>query len=95
VADGGPFDPGDEVTLEATFTVDGTLTDPTAVTCEVRRPDGTVVTPTATRDSLGKYTAKVTPADGEEGDWWYRFVGTGAAKAAERKMFLVRPKWPS
>lgn len=93
MADEGPYDVGDEITLEGIFKVDGALTDPTAATCTVRKPDGTTSTPSVTHPSTGVYQAKVTPAVGEQGDWQYRFDGTGAAKAGGRKMFVVRPQW--
>jgi hypothetical protein len=100
VEDGGPYYPGSEVTMEGTFKVPDAngvlqLTDPTTVTCKVRKPDGTLVNPapTVTRISLGLYRAKVTPAVGEEGDWQHRMIGTGTAAATKRKMFLVLPEW--
>jgi hypothetical protein len=93
VPDEGPYDVGDEITLEATFDVDGVLTNPTSTVCTVRKPDGSTTTPTVTNPSTGKFQAKVTPAVGEHGDWQYRFDGTGTAKAGGRKMFLVRPQW--
>lgn len=86
----GPYDIGDEVTLEATFAVDGTLTDPSAVTCRVVEPDGALQTPAATRASAGVWRAVYSPT--KSGDHWYRFEGTGAAKAAEEQMFNVRPR---
>jgi hypothetical protein len=95
VQEGGPYYPGTEVTLEFTWKVKGTPTDPTTPTGKVKKPDGTLISPdpTLTKQSDGVFTGKVTPAVGEEGEWQYYGVGDGPAKAAGRKMFLVLPQW--
>jgi hypothetical protein len=95
------YDVGDLATISATFLVNtGTIptpiwtpTDPTIVTCEVRKPSGTVDTYTdveIVNDSTGVYHLDLETD--EAGDWWYKFVGTGDAEAVERGSFLVRPE---
>lgn len=88
----GPYDIGDEITLEGTAKLDGVLTNATAATWRVRKPDGTLVSPApaATNPSTGVYRGKVQPD--QPGDWWYGLDLTGAVKASQEQMFLVRPK---
>jgi hypothetical protein len=85
-----PYDIGDNVILSATFTVNGVLTDPTAVACRVRNPDQSVTTITASKTSTGVYTATFTPT--MKGEHWYRFEGTGTAKGADEAAFVVDPQ---
>ncbi|MDQ5821235.1 MAG: hypothetical protein M3540_07340 [Actinomycetota bacterium] len=93
-----PYDIGQEVTLESTFRIGadpainelGTLTNPTTVVCKVEHPDGTTETLATTNPSAGLFRAKITPAT--PGDFWYRFEGTGAAKAAGEGYFSVRQR---
>lgn len=72
--------------------------DPTAITLTQKAPDGTEVaygpTPGAApvvapivRTSLGRFSAALTPAS--EGDWQFRWVGTGAAAGAIEGEFRV------
>lgn len=85
------IDIGDQVTLTGTFTTAaGALTDPSAVTCTVRQPDGTNATPATTRQSLGVFTATFAPT--QSGEHWYRFAGTGAAVGAEERAFMVETR---
>jgi hypothetical protein len=90
--DGGPYDIGDEVTLEGTTTVNGVPTDATTATWRVRKPDLTQLSPAPSllHPSVGIYQGKVQPD--QAGDWWYGLDTTGTAKASEEKMFIVRPK---
>ena len=72
----------------------GTLTDPTTVSLIYRAPDGTETTITyagggVTKDSTGVYHADVTCS--VVGDWYYRFVGTGAAVAVDEEHFTITP----
>jgi len=82
------YDVGDVAVVTAMFTVSGTLTDPTAVTLRVRKPDGTTAVVTNTRTSLGLFTANITID--ASGVWYYRWLGTGSAAAAEEGTFRVR-----
>jgi hypothetical protein len=86
------YDIGDDVILTGSFTtlVDGvdTPTDPSTVTCKVRKPDGSEETIAPVHRSTGVYDATFTPTS--SGEHWYRFEGTGAAKAAGEEYFTVR-----
>jgi len=67
-------------TLDATFLVDGVLTDPTAVSVAVTDPTGAVVTYTGgqiTKLATGRYRIDVTCS--MAGEWQYVWVGTGVA----------------
>ena len=90
------YDIGDLVRLSATFTnTAGAVTDPTATTCSIRVPSGTVTTHTygvsadLVRDSTGLFHLDYSPT--VEGIHNYRFVGTGACQTAEEKPFYIRP----
>jgi hypothetical protein len=89
---------GQEVRITATFTNSaGTLTDPTTITIEYKKPDGTVVTGTyaggqVIKSSTGIYYRDVTPAIGEEGEWLTYYAGTGTIDAAENGRFHVTAK---
>lgn len=95
------YDIGDLATITATFLVNtGSIetpnwvgTDPTTVTCEVRKPSGLVSTYEVAageiiHDGTGVYHLDLEPD--EEGDWWYAFIGTGAAQARQEGGFLVQ-----
>lgn len=86
---------GDVRRLEVTNirTEAGVVTDPTALTLTVKKPDGTstvytyTVGPTIVRDSLGNYHANI---DLDSAGWWrYSWIGTGAAAFAEGGRFRV------
>lgn len=82
-------DIGDVVDLRATFTdIAGVPTNPSAVTLRVRKPDGTVLTPSPTNPGVGIYSHLLSP---DLSGWWtYRFIGTGTNAAAEEARFFVR-----
>lgn len=92
------YDIGDDVILQGTFTVKiagvDTLTDPTTFACKVTQPDGSeVAVASAAKISTGVYEGTFTPA--QSGQHWYRYTGTGAAKAAGESYFHVRkPRVP-
>jgi len=72
-------------TLTNTFSVNGTPTDPTAITLTVTTPSGTATTYTyslgeITRTGTGVYTKDI--ACTEAGVWLYLWVGTGTASDA-------------
>ncbi len=81
------YDIGDVVVLTAEFRVTNTLTDPTTVVCEIKRPDGTLDTLTPTKQATGIWRVEYTPK--QTGVHEYRFVGTGAAAGSERSFFRV------
>lgn len=76
----------------------GAATDPTDVTLQVRRPDGTTTTyrwPTPgagesalTREGTGRFYADVSLT--QSGTWTYRLAGTGAVQTAEEGSLYVR-----
>ena len=84
---------GDAIKLRNTFTVEGTKTDPTTVTLEVRDPSGNTDTYTyaggaVTRDSAGVYS-KIIAFD-EARYWTYEWQGTGACIAVKGNKILVK-----
>lgn len=72
--------------LTNTFSVDGTPTDPTAISLTVTDPEGTAATYTfgaaqITKLSTGVYTKNITC--NLAGEWTYEWVGTGAVVDTE------------
>jgi hypothetical protein len=88
------YDLGDGFVLRATFTVLGVNTDPTTVVFSLKKPDGTITDYTygvdaeVVKDAVGLYHMVVTVS--EDGNWWYRVVGTGACVAALENTFVGR-----
>lgn len=90
------YDIGDVVRISGVFTtLPSTAVDPATVKLFVKRPAGGDqieltygVGSEITRDGTGSYHADV-PID-MAGDWKYRWVSTGAGKAAEPGWFTVR-----
>lgn len=82
-------DIGDVVELEGKFTdVAGAPANPGAVALRVRKPDGSVLTPTPTSSVVGTWSATLSV---DLSGWWtFRFIGTGANAAAEEGRFFVR-----
>jgi hypothetical protein len=91
------YNVGDQIRLTANFTnTVGTLTDPTTVSCIVKRryqlPPVASTTysyagATVIKDSTGVYHVDVIPDN--EGIWDYRWVATGTVIAAEESAFNV------
>lgn len=90
------YDVGDQVRLTVHWTDSaGTATDPTTVTCLLRRryqlspvTTTTYTYPaTITKSSTGVYYVDVTPD--QEGIWDYRWVATGTVVKAEEGAFNV------
>jgi hypothetical protein len=67
-------------TLTNVFKVNGTPTNPTAVTLTITSPTNVVTTPTPTNTTTGTYTADITC--NEAGTWQYEWEGTVAASDA-------------
>lgn len=87
----GPYDIGDRVTLDVTFTnAGGTATSPTTVTLQVTPPGGTATTVSNSAGATGVYTATYDPT--VAGIHYYRWAGTGALVVAEEGQFHVRPR---
>ncbi len=79
---------GEPVPLQATFTnAAGTPTN-TTVALKIRKPSGTVLTPSPTNTSAGVYV--YNQLVDEAGLWWYTFTGTGAVAAVEQNSFVVQ-----
>lgn len=83
---------GDGFRLEARFTVDGVLTDPTTVTFQFLSPSDVITTyvygtdPEVVKSAVGVYYVDVTVS--EELTWWYRIVATGAVIAAVESSYV-------
>ncbi len=88
------YDIGDTRNLSVTFSVGGSLTDPTTVTFKMKEPDGTETTyvfgtdPELTNPSTGVYT--VSWPITQSGIHRYKFVATGTVEQAEQLTFLAR-----
>lgn len=84
---------GQKVRGSCTFTVDDVATDPTTVTAKVMDPSGNVSTYVYGVDAeLGKTSTGVYYVDvvtDEEGEWRFRFEGTGTCTAVEESSFGV------
>ena len=78
---------GQLVHVTAVFTLSGTATDPSAVVVSVKDPNGTMTTPTATKDSTGNYHVDVSAI--VAGRYFVRFAGTGVVQAAAEQEFDV------
>ena len=95
------YDKNQEVRLQGSFKILGTLTDPTAVTLKVRDPQGNITVwtypmapnpETITKDSTGVYFRDIILYS--DGDWYYRWEGVGVCDAAaEKRMVVTRTKF--
>ena len=89
---------GQRVRCAVTFTVSSTNTDPTTVKAKVKDPSGTVTTYTygtdaaLVKDATGQYHLDVDTD--ENGEWHFRFEGTGACTAVEESSFYVHSNFP-
>lgn len=90
------YDVGDQTTLSATFTTvsTGAVVDPTTVTLKIKRPGGNETSHVygtdvnVIKDSTGKYHYVLTLD--ASGDWYQRWVGTGAVVTAGEKVIRVQ-----
>ena len=77
----GTYDIGGSSRLTGTFVdLNGNLADPSSVTVRIRQPDGSTVTFSGTRISVGLW--KYDLALAQVGIYYYRFEGAGAIVAA-------------
>jgi hypothetical protein len=88
------YDVGDQVTMLGSFAdpVTGDPVDPVAVTCNVRRHDGTQTSAATTKVKTGEYKAVVTIDRGPKqavADWWFAFDGSGTYQSSAEQRFLV------
>jgi hypothetical protein len=91
------YAPGESVHVTATFTKDGSAADPATIVLVFQRPDGTTTTwqfgvdagldAGVMRSSQGVYYANIPVED--EGQWVYRFTGTGEAAGSSEGWFTV------
>lgn len=84
------YDYSDPVEVQATFRLNGTLTNPTTTTAKFRKPDGTTVTVTAANVSAGVYTASTYAT--QAGVWTWEIAGSGAVNNVVNGAFVVRSK---
>ena len=87
-----PYQPGDTVRLSTTFTVGGTLTDPSTVALSVRNPAGTTASETynpgnIVRDSVGAFHLDYVASTA--GIYSWKWTGTGAAAGIDEGTFTV------
>lgn len=85
---------GQKVRCSVNFTVSGTLTDPTTVTFKYKKPGLTTVTTLVygtdaalVKDAVGQYHADIITD--KNGEWQFRFEGTGTCTAVEEQPFKV------
>lgn len=83
---------GQKVRVTCQFKVNGTLTDPTTVTCKVMDPSRNISTPTPVNQSVGIYYVDIVTDENKE--WNVRFEGTGACVAVEELTFTVMSAFP-
>ena len=82
------YDTGDVVRITNTFTnFAGAGTNPSTVVLTIRTPAGVDSTPATVSDGSGVYRYDLTL--NEEGDWYYRWQGTGAIVAAVEGVITV------
>lgn len=82
---------GTEVQLNATFTVNGTPTDPTTVTCRVKDPNSNLTVYTSgqiSHNGVGLFSVDIYL--NTVGNWWYRWEGTGSATVAAENQIKVQ-----
>ena len=87
------YKPGQGIRFTLTSQVNGVLTDPNALVLTVHFPDGTSVTPTPVRDSLGLWhgdaVIPVTMADGIGVARWQSSGAAVSQDALEERRFQV------
>jgi hypothetical protein len=84
------YEIGDLVQVTANFVdVNNSPIDPTNVTCQYVSTKSSAATASVTKVSTGIYTAQIPCA--VDGNYAYRFLGTGAAQASNEGAFVVNP----
>ena len=84
------YDYNDPVEVQATFKLNGTLTNPSTITAKFRKPDGTSISVTPATASTGVYTAATYVA--EAGLWTWEIRGSGTVNATVNGAFVVRER---
>ena len=86
------YNAGDAIILTATFrNADNALVDPTEVHLRIKRSSGEVDDLTPERQEMGVWRAMYSLAGKSQGEYQYRWVGTGAIQAAGQGAFYVAP----
>lgn len=85
---------GDVVRVDITFTVDGSVTDPTIIEFWYRAPNEPIIRFINTdvalvKDSTGKYHLDITTD--RSGTWEVEWEGTGTVNATRGTVFEVLP----
>ena len=91
----GNYDVGDSIRCSVEFKdTDDVLIDPTSISFKLKLPSGSIVTyvygtdAQLVKDSTGKYHVDVDISSA--GIYYYRFIGTGAVKAAGESKFSIK-----
>ena len=88
------YEKGQRVRCTCTFTVNNVNTDPTTITAKVKDPSGNEISYVyGTDEELGKSATGIYYLDvttDENGQWHFRFEGTGTCTAVEEAAFRVR-----
>lgn len=85
---------GSKPRLAGDFKLSGVYADPTTVTFKMRSPSGTTTTyvygtnAELVKSSTGQYYVDFPVT--EQGEWWYRFAGTGTVTAASEAFLVVK-----
>jgi hypothetical protein len=94
VASDSEYKVGQSIRITASFTVDGTLTDPDTVTIKLRHgSSGEITTLVPQTETTGIYYVDVDTTGFERGDWNYRVEGTGATQAAAESTFTLTSRF--
>jgi len=83
---------GDAVIFTATFKkADGELVDPSEIHLRVKRSSGEIDEPTPEKQSLGLWRATYSLIGKTQGEYQYRWTGTGAVQVVSQGAFYVLP----
>lgn len=77
---------GEAYSVDYNVTADGAPANAAAVTCTVRKPDGTTFEPPVGNVSVGLY--RVEGYADQSGQWWFRFVAAGPADVCEKALLV-------
>jgi len=88
------YDLGDLVQLKGNFTSGSVYVDPSIIELRIRNPLGayssyTYASGAVKKSTTGRYYMDLFVND--EGQWWYRFYGSGTVIAADENYFVVEP----
>ena len=80
------FDTGTTVRFTANLTTAGVAIDATSVVFRLKKPDGTIVTPSTTHGATGVYTADYVVD--QAGEWYLRWEATSPTTTHEAPFFV-------